>query len=235
MVEGLRAGDWAADIGAGTGISTRLLMERGINVHAVEPNAAMREKGEAGSAAFAQESGCAAESRWHETTGEATGLPSAYVSLVLCAQSLHWLDATSAMVEFARILVPGGAAVAVWNVHDVRDAFMASYRELVMRHAKDVPRSPWFRNDACALAGPLAAGAGFVGYTLREFPMEQPLTLEGLIGRAASSSYMPQTGPARDAADADLTALFFQHERGGVVTMRYMCEVHRVTLARRQQ
>lgn len=33
----------AADIGAGTGISSRLLAERGVRVIAIEPNAAMRE------------------------------------------------------------------------------------------------------------------------------------------------------------------------------------------------
>jgi len=36
----------AADIGAGTGISSRLLAERKVNVIAVEPNAAMRHKAE---------------------------------------------------------------------------------------------------------------------------------------------------------------------------------------------
>src|SRR5688572_26600177 len=36
----------AADIGAGTGISSRLLAERGLTVHAVEPNQAMREAAE---------------------------------------------------------------------------------------------------------------------------------------------------------------------------------------------
>lgn len=37
----------AADIGAGTGISSRLLAERGVSVIAIEPNPAMREGAEA--------------------------------------------------------------------------------------------------------------------------------------------------------------------------------------------
>ncbi len=35
----------AVDVGAGTGISARLLAERGVSVIAVEPNRAMREAG----------------------------------------------------------------------------------------------------------------------------------------------------------------------------------------------
>ncbi len=37
---------FAADVGAGTGISARLLAERGVNVFAIEPNAEMRQTGE---------------------------------------------------------------------------------------------------------------------------------------------------------------------------------------------
>lgn len=236
VVGSLGAGAWAADIGAGTGISTRLLLERGLSVHAVEPNAAMREQGERETGAFLAGlartgPGDLPSVYWHATTGEATALPDSSVSLVLCAQSLHWLDAPRALREFARILTPGGRAVAVWNVHDVRDPFMSEYRDLVMRHARDVPRSPWFRNDACALGGPEAAAAGFSGYERRDFEMVQPLTMEGLIGRAASSSYMPKDGPARTLADQGLSTLFSRHQQGGVVSMRYVCEVHSAGLA----
>lgn len=225
LVEGvplLSAGadSWAADIGAGTGISTRLLLERGFLVHAVEPNAAMRGRGEVETAGFG------ARVRWHGTTGEATGLADASVSLVLCAQSLHWMEGSAAVREFARVLKPGGKAAAVWNVHDVRDPFMAGYRDVVMRHARDVPRSPWFRNDACVLGSRAAVDAGLVGYVLREFTNEHEVTLEGLIGRAMSASYMPARGAERVPAERDLAGLFARFERGGVVAMRYVCEVH---------
>lgn len=227
---GLNNGDWAADIGAGTGISTCLLLGRNINVHAIEPNDAMRQHGEAETTAHLRAAPSPApQAHWHATTGESTNLPPASVNLVLCAQSLHWLNASAALQEFARILIPEpkSRVAALWNVHDVRDPMMAAYRELVMRHAKDVPRSPWFRNDQCALASPEATTAGFTGYHLQQFPAHQPLTLEGLLGRAVSSSYMPKDGPARKAADADLTAFFHRFESGGgSINFRYICEVH---------
>jgi len=224
VVHGVPPGSWAADVGAGTGISTRLLLDRGLSVHAIEPNAAMRERAESDLQGT--------RVRWHSTTGEHTGLPDAAVSLVLCAQSLHWLDPAAAVAEFARILTPGGRACALWNVHDTRDPLMASYRELVMRHATDPPKSPWFRNDDCALGTPAAAHAGLAGDRLDTFPNRQTLDLPGLIGRAVSSSYMPQHGPARRGVERDLADLFAKHQSGGKVTLRYICEVHTATLGR---
>lgn len=223
VVHGLPPGSWAADIGAGTGISTRLLLDRGLHVHAVEPNAAMREHAQRDLAGHAV--------RWHATTGERTELPDASVSLVLCAQSLHWLEPAAAVAEFARMLIPAGRVCAVWNVHDTRDPLMAAYRELVMRHAVDPPKSPWFRNDDCALGTPAAARVGLVGYRLDTFPSSQTMDLPGLVGRAVSSSYMPQSGHERKAVERDLADLFATHQSNGTVTFRYVCEVHTTTLA----
>lgn len=223
VLHGLPPGSWAADIGAGTGISTRLLLDRGLCVHAVEPNAAMRERAERDLSLRSVQ--------WHATTGERTGLPAASVSLVLCAQSLHWLAPAAAVAEFARILIPGGRVCALWNVHDTREPLMAAYRELVMCHAVDSPRSPWFRNDDCALGAPSAARVGLVGYRLDTFPNSQTMDLPGLIGRAVSSSYMPRCGPEREAVERDLAQLFAKHQSGGMVTLRYVCEVHTATLA----
>ncbi|WP_425607824.1 class I SAM-dependent methyltransferase [Paenibacillus amylolyticus] len=45
-VVGLRASSNTADIGSGTGIISKLLLERGSYVVAVEPNQAMREAAE---------------------------------------------------------------------------------------------------------------------------------------------------------------------------------------------
>ncbi len=221
VVEGVDAGRWVADVGAGTGISTRLLLERGLRVAAIEPNGPMRERGAAETARFGP------RVRWEDATGEHTGLDDASVSLVLCAQSLHWLDGERAVREFARVLAPGGVAAAVWNVHDVRDEMMAAYRDVVMRHARDVPRSPWFRGEDCVLGSAAARGAGLGRYERREFPNRHAVSREGLIGRAVSASYMPRDGEGRAAVERELSDLFDRHERGGVVVMRYVCEVHR--------
>ena len=54
--------------------------------------------------------------------------------------------------------------------------------------------------------------------TRAEFPSTQRLNLEGLLGRAASSSYLPQTGNANKAMVADLRGLFALCAEDGFIT-----------------
>ena len=88
----------AADVGAGTGISARLVGDRGVRVVAVEPNEAMRR-------AAAPHPNVA----WVAGRAEATGLRGQSVDLVICAQSFHWFRAAEALRECARILNVDGA------------------------------------------------------------------------------------------------------------------------------
>ena len=95
-----------ADIGAGTGIWTRTLAERGLrSVVAVEPNDDMRAQG--------IETSRGTDIVWHKGSAEATGLPDGSVDLVSMASSLHWADFDKACDEFHRILRPGGVFVAL--------------------------------------------------------------------------------------------------------------------------
>jgi ubiquinone/menaquinone biosynthesis C-methylase UbiE len=98
----------AADIGAGTGIWTRMLADRGLNsVVAVEPNDDMRAQGIEGSRGT--------NIVWRKGSAEATGLPDGSADLVSMASSLHWADFDKACDEFHRILRPNGVFVALWN------------------------------------------------------------------------------------------------------------------------
>jgi SAM-dependent methyltransferase len=98
----------AADIGAGTGIWTRMLAARGLHsVAAVEPNDDMRAQG--------IETSRGMDIAWHKGSAEATGLPDNSADLVSMASSLHWADFDKACVEFQRILRPGGVFAALWN------------------------------------------------------------------------------------------------------------------------
>jgi ubiquinone/menaquinone biosynthesis C-methylase UbiE len=98
----------AADIGAGTGIWTRILAASGLrSVVAVEPNGDMREQGMETSRGTAIE--------WRKGSAEATGLPDNSADLVSMASSFHWADFDKACDEFHRILRPAGVFVALWN------------------------------------------------------------------------------------------------------------------------
>jgi ubiquinone/menaquinone biosynthesis C-methylase UbiE len=98
----------AADIGAGTGIWTRMLAAHGLrSVVAVEPNDGMRGQG--------IETSLGTNIVWRKGSAEATGLPDRSADLVSMASSLHWADFDQACDEFQRILRPGGVFVALWN------------------------------------------------------------------------------------------------------------------------
>ena len=101
------AGAVLADVGAGTGISTRSLLERGAFVVAVDhgPRCLTR---------------CAAALLAAGRLADANQLPFANGSLdlVTFAQSWHWVDLGRAPGEVLRVLRPGGALAVWWNIAD---------------------------------------------------------------------------------------------------------------------
>src|ERR1700758_1522540 len=97
-----------ADIASGTGLLTRIFLENGNRVFAVEPNPEMRQAGErllAGYHKFVSVAG----------TAEATTLTDHSIDLVTAAQAAHWFDQSKARREFVRILKPGGWCALIWN------------------------------------------------------------------------------------------------------------------------
>ena len=96
------------EIGAGTGILTRLLVERVAHVTAVEPDDRMR--------AILEAAEVPAEIR----AGHAEDLPatSASVDVVIAQSAWHWVDEERAVPEVARVLRPGGRLSLVWSGPD---------------------------------------------------------------------------------------------------------------------
>lgn len=207
------AGLDAADVGAGTGISARLLAERGVRVMAIEPNDAMRAEGQAAS-------GPAIE--WRAGTGEATGLAACSLDLMLYAQAFHWVKQEEALQEAARVLRPAGRLAVMWNILESDDAFTRDYARAVRRHAIDPPRSPSFLENP---RGPFPHARWRDDRTMG-FAHDQTLDREGLIGRAISASYSPKSGAGREALERELARCFAAHARGGVVRLVYRCVVH---------
>lgn len=95
-----------ADVGAGTGISSRALAGRGARVVAVEPSAGMLGVLARRTSAIAAVRGRA----------EALPLRADSLDLVAFAQSFHWVEAAPAVAEAARVLHRGGVLAAWWNV-----------------------------------------------------------------------------------------------------------------------
>src|ERR1019366_3028893 len=120
-----------ADIASGTGVFTRLLLENGNSVFAVEPNTEMREMG-----AHQLESYCRLVSI--AGTAEETLLRSASVDFVTAAQAAHWFDLPRARAEFARILRPEGWCVLIWNERRTATTpFLRDYEQLLLTYGTD--------------------------------------------------------------------------------------------------
>jgi len=97
----------AADVGAGTGIFTKLILEKNPKeLYAVEPNDNMRLAGEK----FLPNG-----VTWVAAGAESTHLPDKTFDMVSMASSFHWPETNSALNEFNRILTKNGIFVALWN------------------------------------------------------------------------------------------------------------------------
>lgn len=202
----------AADVGAGTGISARLLAERGVRVVAVEPGEAMRR-------AAAPHVNVV----WVSGLAEATGLQGESVDVVLSAQSFHWFHPARALCEFARILKPRSRLAIMWNRRRRDDPFTAGYREALI----DVGAGPetermGFDPDVITLCGLFSPAERLT------FPNVQRFDLNGLIGRARSASYAPKIGSRGEELVRRLRALHARHaDADGFATMIYETEIYR--------
>src|ERR1700691_6136697 len=101
---GLKPTHIVADVASGTGAFTRLLLENGNPVFAIEPNAEMREAGMSQLDAYDRLLSVAG-------TAEETTLRPASVDFVTAAQAAHWFDLPKTRAEFSRILRPQGWCV----------------------------------------------------------------------------------------------------------------------------
>src|SRR6266516_2596897 len=96
------------DLGAGTGIFSRVLASLGHEVLAIEPDEGMRAKLASTSPGVTALPGSA----------ESIPLADESVDAVVAAQAYHWFDHDAAHAEIARVLRPGGVFGPVWNVRD---------------------------------------------------------------------------------------------------------------------
>ena len=210
LLQRLPTGCTVADVGAGTGILSRLLANRGAHVLAVEPNASMR-------AAAAPH----ADVRWSEGTAEATGLPDASVDLVTVAQAFHWVDVPATLREFARVLRPHGRLAILWNRRSREDPFTLGYRRVLEVMDAEAPAERAHFDPAV-----VTTAGDFHDLRQLAFVNRHRLTEEELLGRTRSTSTVPLTGPRSERIFAMLRDLHAQYRGAdGTAAMIYRTEV----------
>ena len=117
----LRHGDPVADFGAGTGIMTRMLIERGFVVSAIEPNESMRSRAEV------------PEALWIAGTFEQSILETASQRWAVAAQAFHWADPLRALPEIHRILQPNCLFTVLWNNRAKAENDIVSWTDAAIR------------------------------------------------------------------------------------------------------
>ncbi|MBI4576652.1 MAG: methyltransferase domain-containing protein [Planctomycetes bacterium] len=205
---GVEAGSRVCDLGCGTGISTRLMAERGLEVVGVDPNESMLE--------VARREGGPA--RYLRGEAAATGLPDGWAHLATAAQSFHWFELGPTLRELARILRPGARTAAFWNVR-ARSPFLDDYEALLVRRSPDyseIPRPV----DTLRRIRESSVVADLVD---AEFVGGQTLDLAGVRGRALSTSYVRHGVEDLGGFLDELSRLFERHQEGGRVHLPYRC------------
>ncbi len=213
---GLRESSVIADVGSGTGISTRLFLENGNRVFGVEPNASMRAAAEEFLKDFPKFTSIPG-------TATDTSLPDDSVDLVIAAQAFHWFEGNQTRDEFARILRPNGYVALIWNERQTNtNPFLAEYEGFLLKFATDYIKVRHENTGEDELKK-------FFGkdFAVEVFQNEQILDFAGLKGRVLSSSYMPAADDAGyGPMIEELKALFTKYQEQDRITILYDTRVN---------
>lgn len=204
------AGKVVADGGAGTGIVTRQLLERGAEVVAFDPGPGVLRQ------AIARTPGLPA------VIADAAAVPlrSGGLEMVCFGQSWHWVDQAAGAREMSRLLRSEGWWAAWWN-HAWADgeAWFDEYNGLLeatcssfSRHQRDI--------DWCAAA--IAAEGTFGRPERHVVPWERRVTIDNWLTDLRSHSFVLDLAqPRREQLVAAVGSLLHRHFPDGIMAVPY--------------
>jgi SAM-dependent methyltransferase len=181
------------ELGAGTGLLTRVLVGLAGRVVPVEPDPDMRAQLEASVPGTTAVDGAA----------ESIPSPDAGGDAVICGQAYHWFDRDRAHPEIARVLRPGGCFAAVWNTRDDEVPWLQDLAGAL----GDPPTAQWREREGHRSRS-LDFGPLFEAVERAVFRHEVSMNADQLVALAASrSSYLVADEAKRSTIEADVRAI----------------------------
>lgn len=180
------------DLGAGTGLLTRVLLAAGHTVVSVEPDPQML--------AVCAERNPETDAR--PGSAEQIPLPGHAADAVVCGQAYHWFTPAQALPEIRRVLRPGGVFAPVWNIRDDEVDWVDAYSQIVGSEAYGLTEG-WVYGDV---------GPWFTEPERAVFRHEVAMPPQGLVDLARSRSYYLTADDAEKARlERELAALAATH------------------------
>lgn len=203
------AGAAALDIGAGTGIATALLRERGARVTAVEPTAGMAARLRAAQP----------DVPLVRADGNALPFTASCADLVTYAQAWHWTDPARSVPEALRVLRPGGALALWWNVADLEQRWVdEQQRRLTERCAAYRPSG--FPDTVPGLLAPFGLRIG-----TRSVRWSRRVTIDQHLQCLSSHSFLAMLGDAAAEVLRDERAVLLAEFPDGMIDEPYVLQL----------
>ncbi|MBJ8103040.1 MULTISPECIES: class I SAM-dependent methyltransferase [Bacillus cereus group] len=200
-----------ADIGSGTGIFSRQLLEKGLNVIGVEPNDDMRKMAEQSLKLYSRFQSI-------KVTAENTTLKEHSVDLVTVAQAFHWFDKVAFKIECQRILKPKANVALVWNSRDLTSPIIKENAEICQKTC------PNFKGFSGGIEETPEVFNSFFKdgkYEFKEYQNDLLFDYEGFLGRNLSASYAPKKNDEEYQNFVFLLSeLFEKHSKNGKIVLQ---------------
>lgn len=181
------------ELGAGTGLFTRQLIDLDASVIAIEPLVSMRT-------ALAE---AVPDADVRLGAAEEIPLDDDSADTIVASQSFHWFRYRDALDEIHRVIRPGGHLVTVWNVRDESVEWVAACTKVLDAFAGETPRHRdmgWRR----AINSDVRFGS------IDEWRIDnpQPTSPEGVVDRVLSTSFVGAlTEDVQEEVAADIRAI----------------------------
>lgn len=205
---GLGKDSIVADIGSGTGIFSKVLLELGCKVYGVEPNDDMRWESEKNLARFENFQALMG-------TAENTMLIEKSADFITVAQAFHWFDTEKFKLECTRIIKDKGKVILIWNSRIMGSPIVKENEQI-------------FRKFCPAFNG-FSGGIGYMDESIQEFynhfevyrfPNNLPFHKSKFIERNLSASYsLKKNDSEYDLYLIELNNLFDKYAVDGMLNV----------------